>query len=232
MGLYRLATHTTDLPEGFVYSLLATPTSWLVNLTGAYSYAHGAWITFTMTNGHVESLGISTGCAGLESLFLFISGFIAFLLVENQRFNRRIAGALVIGIFTAYFANLLRMTIIVLAGVNYGRDAMLAVHENAGTLIFLGWIAVFWYLMYVFVIRRPEKAGAPADDAGAGEVVREDGLLCENCEAQVDPANIPDECPNCGQKFDTGLFCERCGAEVDPGQIPDRCASCGNPFGK
>ncbi len=236
MGLYRLATHTVNLPEGFVYAMLATPTSWLVNLTGASSYAHGSWITFTMTNGHMESLGISTACAGLDSLFLFISGFIAFLLVENQRFNRRIAGALVIGIFTAYFANLLRMTIIVLAGVNYGRDVMLAVHENAGTLIFLGWIAIFWYLMYVFVIRRGSRAagsGSGSASAVAGGQAGEDGpLRCADCGTEIDPENVPEKCPKCGREFGEGLFCESCGVEVDPRQIPEKCPSCGNPFGK
>ena len=55
MGLWRLATHTVELPEGFVYNLLAVPTSGIVNLLGGNSYAHGIWITFQMTNGQMES---------------------------------------------------------------------------------------------------------------------------------------------------------------------------------
>jgi exosortase/archaeosortase family protein len=225
MGLWRLATHTVDLPEGFVYNLLGVPTSGIVNLLGGNSYAHGIWITFQMTSGQMESLGISTGCAGLESLFLFISGFIAFVLVENTKLDRRLSAALVIGILTAYLANLLRMTIIVEAGINYGRDAMLAVHENAGTLIFLGWIAIFWLLMYKFVLRRQPDAMEEAGAANSG-----DTLNCEGCGQQIDPDNVPDKCPSCGQKFGEGLFCEGCGKEVDPEAMPDRCPGCGNPF--
>jgi len=222
MGLWRLATHTVDLPEGFVYNLLGAPTSFLVNLTGENSYAHGIWITFQMTNGQMESLGISTGCAGLDSLFLFISGFIAFVLVENQKLTRRISAAVVIGIFTAYFANLLRMTVIVEAGINYGKDAMLAVHENAGTLIFLGWIAIFWFLMYRFVLR----PGQGKESQATGP----DTLNCDKCGMEIDPAKVPEKCPGCGQEFANGLFCEKCGKEVDPEAIPEKCPGCGNAF--
>jgi archaeosortase C (PEF-CTERM variant) len=225
MGVWRLYSGTVELPEGFVFYLLGSPTSLLVNLTGAYSYPHGIWITFQMTTGQMESLGISTGCAGLDSLFLFISGFIAFVLVENRRLDRRIAAALVTGIFTAYFANLLRMTVIVEAGIHYGRDAMLAVHENAGTLIFLGWIAIFWFLMYSYVLRRRPQATDKAVDASSEET-----LNCMGCGAQIDPDNVPDICPGCGQKFGEGLFCDRCGEEVDPGKVPEKCPECSNPF--
>jgi len=220
MGLYRLYTGTVDLPEGFVYYLLGTPTSALVNLTGAYSYAHGITITFQMTNGQMESLGISTGCAGLDSLFLFISGFLAFVLVENQKLDRRLSAALVLGVLTAYFANLLRMTIIIEAGIYYGRDAMLAVHENAGTLIFLGWIALFWFLMYRFVLKPGKAAPSAASET----------LNCEKCGKEIDPEDIPEKCPSCGQEFDTGLYCDRCGEQIDPEKVPDKCPSCGNDF--
>jgi len=251
MGLYRLATGTVELPGGFVYWMLGVPVAALVRLTGAWASAHGIFIDFQMTTGQMGSLGISTGCAGLDSLFLFISGFIAFMLVENARLDRRIGSALVVGILTAYFANLLRMVIIVEAGVYWGHDAMMAVHENAGTLIFLGWIAVFWYLMYRFVLRRPDavdEAGAAsavggggargageATATGAGESAGagDDGALsCASCGARVDPQNIPEECPECGESFDPGVYCEKCGAEVDPQNIPTKCPSCGNPFGE
>jgi archaeosortase C (PEF-CTERM variant) len=125
MGLYRVVTHTTDLPQWFVYYLLAKPTSVIVNLTGAHSDVSGITISFDLLHGGVSGLVISTGCAGLDSLFLFISGFVAFMLIENVTLTRPISAALIIGILTAYFANLLRMTIIVLVGIQYGKDAIL-----------------------------------------------------------------------------------------------------------
>jgi len=240
MGLYRLVSGTTDLPGGFVFALLGSPTSFFVNLTGAVSSAHGAAISFRMFNGDTGELYISTGCAGLDSLFLFISGFVAFLLVENVRLDRRISVALVAGIATAYLANILRMTIIVLMGVHYGTAAMLATHENAGTLIFLGWIAVFWFAMYHFVIRREKsqdgdgdaeggKAGK-AKTKGTGDAGSDDGLFCEECGVEIDPGDVPDKCPKCGNRFEKGLFCEECGTKVDPDDVPGKCPKCGNKF--
>ena len=222
MGIYRVITDTTDLPEWFVYYLLALPTSLIVNLTGAHSYVSGITISFDMTGGGVSGLVISTGCAGLDSLFLFISGFVAFMLIENAKLTRPITAALIIGIATAYFANLLRMTIIVLVGVQYGTSAMLATHENAGSIIFLGWIALFWYLMYRFVLKPARDKEKAAEDV--------DELRCANCAFGVDPKHIPDKCPRCGQVFEQGLFCEECGAEIDPEKVPEKCPECGNPF--
>jgi rubrerythrin len=114
------------------------------------------------------------------------------------------------------------MTIIVLVGVQYGTSAMLATHENAGSIIFLGWIALFWYLMYRFVLkpsRDKEKAGDGVDE-----------LRCANCKFKVDPDHIPKKCPKCGQVFEQGIFCESCGTEIDVDNIPEKCPECGNPF--
>jgi len=222
MGIYRVVTGTVDLPEWFVYYLLAAPTSVIVNLTGAHSYVVGKTISFDLVHGGTSGLVISTGCAGLDSLFLFISGFIAFMLIENARLTRPITASLIIGVLTAYFANLLRMTIIVLVGVQYGRDAMLATHENAGSIIFLGWIALFWFLMYRFVL----KPGRGKDEGvGFG-----DELMCSKCGQRIDPDNIPERCPKCGQRFEEGLFCDSCGKEINPKKVPRKCPRCGNKF--
>jgi exosortase/archaeosortase family protein len=235
MGLWRIYTGTLELPGGFVYWLLGSPVAAVVSLTGTQCNAHEQWVTFQMTNGFTESLGISTGCAGLDSLFLFIAGFVAFVLVENPRMDRRIGGALVVGILTAYFANILRMVIIVLAGVNWGRDAMLATHENAGTLIFLGWIAIFWYLMYRFVLRRGPKPtyetiASRAEAETEPEVLPDAPMECARCGQEIDPDDVPEKCPTCGQAFDTNLYCEKCGTVIDPSDIPDKCPKCGNMF--
>ena len=224
MGIYRVLTGTIDLPEWFVYYLLALPTSMIVNLTGASSFVDGKTISFDMVHGGASGLVISTGCAGLDSLFLFISGFVAFMLIENAKLTRSISAALIIGILTAYFANLMRMTIIVLVGIQYGTAAMLATHENAGSIIFLGWIALFWFLMYEFVLKkeraRQDKARQEATDE----------LRCANCGFRVNPKKVPSKCPRCGQKFEEGVFCDKCGKDIDPENIPDKCPDCGNSF--
>jgi predicted RNA-binding Zn-ribbon protein involved in translation (DUF1610 family) len=129
------------------------------------------------------------------------------------------------------------MVIIVEAGVNWGKDAMLATHENAGTLIFLGWIAIFWYLMYRFVLK-PRK-GTPSYESIAGEAeddtepdaISDAPMECARCGREIDPDDVPEKCPDCGQAFDTNLRCEKCGTIIEPSDIPEKCPKCGNPFG-
>jgi exosortase/archaeosortase family protein len=99
-------------------------------------------------------IGIS--CTGLYSVTIFISGFIAFILIEYGRFDIKVASLLVLGIFTSWFANILRMTIIVAVGSHMGPDALRWTHENAGIFIFMLWVGLFWAIMFKLLV--PKKA--------------------------------------------------------------------------
>jgi len=207
-----------------------------VSFTGTPCIAEGNQISFQMINGSYETLIIAHNCAGLDSLFLFIGGFVAFIMVENPKLDKRIGGALILGILTAYFANIFRMVIIVSVGVNWGKDAMMATHENAGTLIFLGWIAIFWCIMYKFVL----KSKAKSSNKSKVNTIKVDKnsydlsdmpLECAKCGKKIDPDNVPDCCPDCNQQFDTNLYCNVCGRVIKPSDIPEKCPKCGNAFG-
>ena len=52
---------------------------------------------------------------------------------------------------TAYVANLLRMSIIVMVGSYYGPGALAWTHTNLGIFIFLGWISLFWGIAYRYL---------------------------------------------------------------------------------
>jgi len=124
------------------------------------------------------------------------------------------------------------MVIIVQAGVYWGQGAMMAVHENAGTLIFLGWIAVFWYLMYRFVLRRPEAAGeaGAASEIGDGKEALATALRAQAAGRRWTPMTSPASAPTAAS-LSTRTYCEKCGREVDPEDLPEKCPACGNPFG-
>lgn len=174
-----------EISSSFVYWMLALPTSAIARMFGMYVTADGDLLHFQEQNGMFETLKIATTCSGIDSLVLFIAGFIAFVAVENQKMNGRLVLVLVGGILTAYFANLLRMTTIVAAGVYYGPDTMYAVHENVGIFIFLGWIALFWFLVYRFGMKSKRMT-----------------LNCASCGFEIDPDNIPNKCPNCENEFE------------------------------
>jgi len=94
--------------------------------------------------------------SGIYSFGIFASAFVAFVLTEFDRFRPKVLGLLALGFLTAYAANILRMVLIVMFGVysNTPQDSvnnLLVAHSNLGWLIFLGWIALFWGIVFRFV---------------------------------------------------------------------------------
>src|SRR5438128_9447674 len=142
---------------------LAPQTSAVLRLVGVENTIHpvaGATapgLTFTPQHVGVQvTVVITTACSGIYSFGIFASAFVAFVLTEFQRPARRLWLLLGFGMATAYVANVLRMVIIVLVG--YYTDTtetdlqnMLIAHSYAGWLIFLGWIGVFWGILFKFL---------------------------------------------------------------------------------
>lgn len=114
-------------------------------------------LTFTpLRMGIQVTVVITTACSGLYSFGIFASAFVAFVLTEFERPTRRVWLLLGLGLVAAYVANVLRMVIIVLVG--YYTDTaqtdlqnMLIAHSYAGWAIFLGWISLFWGLLFKFM---------------------------------------------------------------------------------
>lgn len=138
--------------RGVVHYLLAIPVSFLVNLFGIESNAEGDIVHYQMVNGDWEFVGISLGCSGIYSFTVFVSGFASFVFVEYQRLDRKVGILLALGVLTAYLANLLRMSIIIVVGSYYGLKALIWTHANLGEIIFLIWISVFWFFMFKYLI--------------------------------------------------------------------------------
>lgn len=163
----------------FIYYLLAKPTSDLLNLFGIPSSAHSVPpikvvndVYLTTSGVHIvyknlgdgaqtpwSSVMIGISCTGLYSVSIFISGFIAFILIEYRRLDIRVASLLTLGIFTSWFANVLRMTIIVAVGSHYGGEALKWTHANLGIFIFMLWVGIFWGVMFKLLMPKTEEKG-------------------------------------------------------------------------
>ena len=147
-----------------VYALLTAPLSGILSVLGIANTASGALLTFEMADGSTGGVGIAATCAGIYSFGIFLSAFIAFILSEYSRFTRQIGILLVVGSALTYLANLLRMTLIVLAGyyngIGSGDDpapfTLLWTHKYAGELIFISWVAVFWWIAFKYLASEPE----------------------------------------------------------------------------
>ena len=99
----------------------------------------------------VSSVGIAESCSGIYSVIFYLSAFFSFYIVEERSKNFIDILFLFFGISIAYFANILRMVLLIVIGHFYGIDKLLWSHENIGWIIFLLWTFGFWYL-YSLVI--------------------------------------------------------------------------------
>lgn len=132
-----------------------------------------------------SSVGIGFSCTGLYSVSIFISGFIAFILIEYKKFDIRVASLLTLGVFTSWFANILRMTIIVAVGSHYGGEALNWTHANMGIFIFMLWVGIFWGVMFKLLV--------PKDQMRDEKEEREEGEKEGLQEVDKEPKESPEE---------------------------------------
>lgn len=138
----------------YVHYMLAEPFAAILNILGISASSVGNNVTLVFRDGSLNTLSISAYCAGLYSFSIFVSAFISFVLVFERLPAKTTAIVLALGLLAAYIGNIFRMVIIGLVGYYRGLPALLWAHENVGWMIFLGWSAVFWYLVMRFAGRQ------------------------------------------------------------------------------
>lgn len=141
--------------------LLAKPVEWMLSVSGVTSTIDGITISFLTVDGERINLLIATSCSGVYSFAIFTAAFIAFVATEFTEWDGRLKWFLGLGILAAYLANLLRMYIIVMVGHFRGSDALLWAHANVGWIIYMAWIALFWWLLFRWFFR--ERAAEETD---------------------------------------------------------------------
>jgi len=154
---------------------LAPETSAILQLIGVSNTVHSVagstapGLTFTPQHDPIQvTVVITTACSGIYSFGIFASAFLAFFMTETTNPSKRLWTFLGLGLLAAYVANVLRMAVIVLVG--YYADSpetdlqnMLLAHSYAGWLIFLGWITLFWGVLFRFFPQnQTTKAGENA----------------------------------------------------------------------
>jgi len=201
--LFRLAAgNFEEGVDAYSSTLLAPELVWFVNLFGVNasivpSLAGPApTIGFNTQSNVYVTVQITTSCSGIYSFSIFAAAFAAFVLTEFDKTNWRVWTLLILGFVASYIANLLRMSVIVLAGyfAIVSKDAetsMMVAHSNAGWLIFLGWISLFWLLMYRFLFpRKKETEVAKAVEFSS----------CSLCGESLSPTILGFKC-DCGKIY-------------------------------
>ncbi len=191
-------------------------------------------LTVLTNAGTQVTVVITTACSGLYSFGLFASAFFAYVLTEFRRLTWRVWAFLALGTVASYLANLLRMIVVVLAGV-YGSTPeqsvqnLLVAHSYAGWLIFLGWIGLFWILLVRFLrpvdSRVRGSALVPKEARNATPSPRRRGVFCGLCDESLSPARpgyrcectvfyhaacaaTASECPRCQRPMPTSTVAD------------------------
>lgn len=183
---------------------LAPQTSGLLNLLGVPNEIvflppeTAPGLAFTTAGGLDVIVFITSACSGVYSFAIFASAFAAFVLTEQRRLTARVGAFFALGILLAYLANVLRMVVIVYVGFSLdtpeqGLQNLIVAHSNAGWIIFLLWIGLFWFLLFRFLPRE-----LPAEDAAAPRPRR--GVFCGICGVVLTPA-IPATRCECGRFY-------------------------------
>src|SRR2546427_8737938 len=179
--------------DAYSWTALAPQTAAVLNLLGVPATVH-PWagstapaLTFTTRSGAVLTVLITTACSGIYSFGIFASAFVAFVLTEFERFQRKALALPGLGFLTSYVANILRMVLIILFGVYSDTPQesvanLMVAHSNLGWLIFLGWIALFWGIVVRFVVRPSADRESGETPAAKGPVLKKRGVLCGICE--------------------------------------------------
>jgi len=215
--------HSVDV---YSWVALAPETSTILQLLGVQNTVHAVagstapGLTFTPQRLPLQvTVVISTACSGIYSFGIFASVFVAFVLTEYRALSKGVWLLLGLGLLTAYFANVLRMVVIVLVGyfaetAESDLQNMLVAHSYAGWLIFLGWLTPFWLALLRF---------APADRTPDSTSNRQRPLgkqvaLCAICSVPLTPLLAAMRC-------DCGAYLHRaCLSSIQ------RCVLCGRRY--
>ncbi len=132
--------------------LLTKPLAKLLTFMGFTVVAEGAFLSYEdLTTNTFQKVHISENCAGINSIKIFSAALISYMLVSERRLNSKVLSLLLFGVYVSYFANLIRMAIIVISGHYYGSEVMLFVHTHVGWLIFTAWLYLFWIVSDRFI---------------------------------------------------------------------------------
>tara|TARA_B100001121_G_scaffold296553_1_gene302027 strand:- start:442 stop:1026 length:585 start_codon:yes stop_codon:yes gene_type:complete len=137
-----------ELDDFLISKLLVVPLSNIINILGIYSFSNGVYVSFELSTGSLGTVHIAQTCTGYYSSIVFIASFISYFIVDKRKWDLLSLIVIAFGILGVYLSNLLRMTLIILAGHYYGMDMLTWTHLNAGWILFLIFILLFWSIVF------------------------------------------------------------------------------------
>lgn len=151
---FKRFSGTTPL-EAFEVLFLVTPVHWILQILGIPASMDGQTLVFPGPKG-LLTVHVGAACSGLQASALFL-GMLALFVATERPGARRVALWTGVGLVGVYAANVLRLTVVLLAGHKWGAQALEEVHANAGWIFFVAWSLLF-ALWVRLDVQRPRAA--------------------------------------------------------------------------
>ena len=101
------------------------------------------------------SVYLSWNCLGWQSLILLVLTLFTGLSGRFSTASR--VETILIGVFGTFIINVLRIVVVVLFAVNFGRTGAYLFHNYLATVVAIFWIVFFWWFAYKFVLEEKQK---------------------------------------------------------------------------
>jgi len=145
--------HSAQLEEmvansrlGEAFGAVAAQTATLLlRLSGVDANLHGQLLSMAPPS-KVPAVLVTPLCGGLLSFLMFTFAFGVVLLDVGKRIPRHsLAGLFLLGALVTFFISSVRLYLVLVLGFHWGLDVMMLAHNYLGYVLFLTFIAIFWY---------------------------------------------------------------------------------------
>jgi exosortase/archaeosortase family protein len=133
---------------------------WEVKMVGVMLYPFGFQPTVF---GEYLAIGkeqpflieIAWNCIGWQSLLFFL--LTAWVGLQGDRYtNFSKAKAWIIGFLGTFLVNLVRIAFVAVIAFYFGQNIAIIFHDYSSTILVLGWLFVFWWFSYSYVLESSE----------------------------------------------------------------------------
>lgn len=130
--------------DNYISPIIATMTTSLLQLMNIKAALNGPLIYIDGPTGGV-ALYIAWNCIGWQSIVIF-SAISYIALKDNEMPKLEKLVTILLGLEGTILVNILRIVLVGLVAVHFGRIQAMIFHDYFGTLISLSWLLGFWYL--------------------------------------------------------------------------------------
>jgi len=159
LGYQILGSSPSELSQPLI-----KPTTDLIVLVltaiGLNPKADGNIISYLTRNGNIMRLSIVSDCTGVWSLIAY-SLSVAAILILFKKITPKGRKMMAFGFLGTYLVNILRVTLIFIAGYYSGEVAAIqTAHTHIGWIVFLIWMLIFWYSFFRMHVFEKESEDA------------------------------------------------------------------------